>query len=212
MARNDDHGSTDPNAALDPALLGPDPIAAFEVWMQAAWDAGIREAHAMALATVGADGAPSCRMVLLKGFDERGFCFYTHQESRKGRELRARPRAALTFWWGALERQVRIEGAVEPVEDATADRYFATRPRPSQISAWASPQSQVVPDRADLERRLEEVEARFADQPVPRPPFWGGHRVVPERIEFWQGRPGRTHDRVVFERSDQGWSAARLAP
>jgi len=197
---------------LDADALGSDPIEAFGRWFAEAWEAGVREPHAMALATVSADGWPSSRMVLLKGHDARGFCFYTNFESRKGRELEQTPRAALTFWWGALERQVRIEGGVERVEDGTADAYFESRPVDSRISAWASPQSEVVPDRAALELRVAEVEARFAGSPIPRPPFWGGFRVVPRRIEFWQGRPGRTHDRVAFERAGAQWQRSRLAP
>jgi pyridoxamine 5'-phosphate oxidase len=167
----------------------------------------------MALATVGADGRPAVRMVLLKGFDARGFAFYTNLESRKAAELAANPRAALLFWWDRLHRQVRVEGPVEPVEAAEADAYFASRPYGSRIGAWASPQSRVVEGRAVLEAREAELAARFPeDAPVPRPPHWGGYRVRPELFEFWQGRRSRLHDRLRYAREGSGWRVERLAP
>ena len=167
----------------------------------------------MALGTCDAAGRPSVRIVLLKGLDARGFAFYTNLESRKGRELAANPRAALTFWWDVLERQVRIEGSVERVADDEADRYHASRPRGSRLAAWASPQSEPIPGREVLVERQADADARHPGEVVPRPPFWGGFRVVPERIEFWQGRPDRLHDRIRFEREPGGsWRRERLAP
>ena len=167
---------------------------------------------AMSLATVGADGAPSVRIVLLKGVDERGFVFYTNLDSRKGRELRATPRAALCFYWAALDTQIRIEGTVEPVSDAEADAYFASRARESQIGAWASQQSQDLSSMDELRARVAEVEARFADQPVPRPPHWSGRRVRPSSIEFWHAGDFRLHERRRFERDGDGWRMRRLFP
>ena len=198
---------------LDPGSLGADPFAALTSWIEQAADAGTVEPNAMALATVGEDGRPSLRMVLCKGVDARGLTFYTHLESRKGQELQRRPVAAATFWWERLERQVRVEGPVERVPVDEADAYFASRPRGSQLGAWASPQSRSVDDRADLERAAAEAEARFPEgTPVPRPPGWVGLRVAPTRIEFWQGRENRLHDRIVFTRVEDGWKTERLAP
>ena len=167
---------------------------------------------AMALATVGADGAPSVRIVLLKGFDERGFVFFTNLDSRKGRELIATPRAALCFYWAALDTQIRIEGTVEPVSSAEADAYFASRARESQIGAWASLQSETLASMDALRARVADVERRFADQPVPRPAHWTGRRVRPERIEFWHAGKFRLHERRLFERDGNSWTIRRLFP
>jgi pyridoxamine 5'-phosphate oxidase len=196
-----------------------DPIRQFGVWFEEALRADLPEPHAMTLATVSADGRPSARTVLLRGFDPRGFVFFTNYDSRKARELAERPHAALLFFWQALERQVRVEGRVQKVSDAESDRYFASRPRGSRLGAWASPQSRVIPGRDDLERRLEEAAERFgageSDGPVPRPDFWGGLRVVPDAVELWQGRPSRLHDRLRYRRdagAPGGWRLERLAP
>ena len=197
--------------ALDAADLPPDPFTLFAAWFAEAQDTGTREPNARTLATATAGGTPSARMVLLKGVDE-GFCFYTNVESRKGRELTENPRAALVFWWPELERQVRVEGRVERVADATADAYFASRPRGSRLGAWASPQSRTVPDRRTLEALLAEIESENPGEEVPRPGFWSGFRVVPDAVEFWQGRTSRLHDRHVFRRDGDGWRTERLAP
>jgi pyridoxamine 5'-phosphate oxidase len=166
----------------------------------------------MTLATVDAAGRPAARIVLMKGIDARGVVFHTNYDSRKGRDLAGNPRAALLFFWVELERQVRIDGTAERVSAEDSDAYFAARPRGSQISAWASPQSAPVADRAWLEARFAECEARFASGAVPRPPNWGGVRVVPDRFEFWQGRTSRLHDRLVWSRQGDGWTIGRLAP
>ena len=166
----------------------------------------------MTLATVDASGRPSARIVLLKGADARGFAFYTNLESRKSREIAATGLAALVFWWEPLQRQVRVEGRVEPVPAPEADAYFASRPRGSRLGAWASPQSEAIASREVLDANLAEAEARFDGGEIPRPPFWGGWRVVPERVEFWQGRPSRLHDRFAFTREGGLWRTDRLAP
>lgn len=192
---------------------GSDPIAFFARWLGDALAAQLPEPHAMALTTSTPDGYPSARMVLLHGFDTAGFVFYTNYESRKGSEIEANPRAALVFFWPELQRQIRVEGTVAQVAVEESDAYFASRPRGSQIGAWASHQSQVLPDRATLERRVEQLEAQYRDQAVPRPPHWGGYRVEPAAIEFWQGRASRLHDRLRFRRLENGeWLRERLSP
>jgi pyridoxamine 5'-phosphate oxidase len=191
-----------------------DPVAAFlRAWayVQATAPAGLPSAT-VALATADGQGNPSLRMVLIKEVDDRGFVFYTNTQSRKGRELEANPRAALCFYWHWLKWQVRVEGSVDVVSDAEADAYFASRPRGSQIGAWASDQSEPVESRARLEERARNAEARFAGQDVPRPYFWSGYRVVPDRIEFWQEAPDRLHHRLVFTRTPAGWSRTLLYP
>jgi pyridoxamine 5'-phosphate oxidase len=192
--------------------LVADPLEQFTRWFDEARNAPILEPNAMTLATVDAAGQPSARTVLLKAVDRRGVTFYTNLESRKARELAVNARAALLFWWPPQGRQVRFEGEIEPVDDAEADAYFATRPRGSQIGAWASAQSTVVADRAALDAAEREMAARFADGPVPRPPFWGGYRLVPTRVEFWQGRINRLHDRLRYTRRGDHWDLERLAP
>lgn len=193
--------------------LGDNPLDAFERWLAAASDAGVHEPNAMVVSSHGDEG-PSARMVLLKGLDERGFVFYTNYHSRKALELAADSACALLFPWHPLERQVRVEGVASLVSPAESDAYFASRPRPAQLGAWSSPQSEIVPSRDYLEQRFLHEQDRFADQPqVPRPEHWGGIRVEPHRVEFWQGRPGRLHDRFRFDRVDTGrWVLERLAP
>ncbi len=201
---------------MDPFLddLELDPSLQFGKWLVEALAAGLPEPEAMALATATPDGVPSVRIVLLRRRDERGLCFFTNRESRKALELDANPRAALAFHWSPpLQRQVRIEGVVEALTDAESLDYFRTRPRDSQLGAWASPQSRTLADRAELEARLADVEARFADvEEIPLPSFWGGYRLVPDGWEFWQGRSGRLHDRARYERDGVGWRRTRLAP
>jgi pyridoxamine 5'-phosphate oxidase len=198
-------------AGLSEADAQRDPIRQFELWFEDALHAGVPLPNAMTLATVDAAGAPSARVVLLKGIEEGGFVFYTSYASRKARELAARGAACLVFLWSELERQVRVEGAVEKVPAADSDRYYATRPLGARLSAWASPQSERVASRAALEKAALEARRRFGDAP-PRPPHWGGFRLAPQSIEFWQGRADRLHDRLLYARSPAGWSLSRLAP
>ncbi len=206
---------------LTPDDLGPNPISAFTMWLSDAARAGLHEPNAMVVASVGESGAPSARLVLLKAVDERGFVFYTNYESRKAGELLARPACALLFPWHPLQRQVRVEGVAEQVDAGESDAYFASRPRPAQLGAWASPQSRVVPDREFLEARYAAAVERFdGAEAVSRPTYWGGFRVRPQTIEFWQGRPGRMHDRVRFRAAGEAtrgagataWTVERLAP
>ena len=199
--------------ALDVTDVHADPILQFRRWFDEAVGEGVAEPDAMTLATVDAAGDPQARVVLLRGLDERGFAFYTNRESAKARELAGRPRAALTFGWLEIYRQVRVIGDVTTLPDEESDAYFATRPRGAQIGAWASPQSAPIADRATLEARVAEVEERFAGlAEVPRPPFWGGYVVRPETVELWQGRPNRLHDRVRYRRDGEAWVIERLAP
>ena len=193
-------------------MSSTDPFALFDAWFAEARKAEPNDPNAMALATVDAAGRPSCRMVLLKGHDARGFVFYTNLDSRKAGELRAEPRAALLFHWKSLRRQVRIEGPVAAVGDAEADVYFATRGRDSQLGAWASDQSRPLDSRATFEARFAAMEARFAGSDVPRPPHWSGFRVAPERIEFWRDRAHRLHERRLFVKQGDGWSEGLLYP
>lgn len=198
---------------MESRALSPDPHVQFEAWFAAAIAAGIPDPEQMALATATPEGAPSVRMVLLKGHDARGFVFYTNRTSRKGAELRANARAAGVLHWKPLERQVRLEGDVVELPDDESAAYFATRDRESRVGAWASPQSQPLESREELERRVAEIEERFSpDAEVPLPPFWGGYRIVASTIEFWQGRPGRLHDRFQYLLGPDGWERRRLAP
>ena len=199
--------------ALDERQVDPDPIRQFETWFQEAVKAEVPEPNAMSLATA-QDGLPTIRVVLLKGFDEAGFVFYTNYESRKGVEIAANPQVCLNFFWAELERQVRIEGRAERVSAAESDEYFYSRDRGSRVGAWASAQSQVLPDRAALTQRVDEVMRLFSEEKdVPRPPHWGGYRVVPAYLEFWQGRRSRLHDRITYRREASGlWTLQRLSP
>ena len=198
--------------SLDEADIDRDPIRQFEKWFAQAVDARLPEPNAMTLATVDARGYPAARIVLIKGVDERGFVFFTNYESRKGAELAVNPRASLLFHWVELERQVRIEGRIDKTDAAESDAYYASRPLASRIGAWASAQSQVIESRAVLEAREAEIRAQYGEHP-PRPPFWGGYRLQPDAIEFWQGRPSRLHDRLRFVRgADDAWRIERLSP
>jgi pyridoxamine 5'-phosphate oxidase len=200
------------DVGLSETDLDADPVRQFQQWYEAAIGTGISEPNAMSLATVAADGQPSLRTVLLKLYDQRGFVFFTNYESRKAQEMAGNPRVACLFPWVALARQVCIAGQVEKISTAESLRYFATRPRGSQIGAWASHQSQVITSRSLLEMKVDEMRRRFADGEIPLPGFWGGFRLVPQSIEFWQGRESRLHDRFRYSRQGDGWALARLAP
>jgi pyridoxamine 5'-phosphate oxidase len=199
--------------ALDEALVGSDPFAQFSTWFdEASASDSVLEPNAMSVATADAAGVPSLRVVLLRGVDARGFVFFTNYESHKGRDLAENANAALLFFWDRLERQIRIEGTVERVTAEESDAYFARRPRGHRLSAWASQQSATIPNRAFVEERMRAEDERFTGVEVPRPPYWGGYRVVPRAFEFWQGRRNRVHDRLVYERAGEQWLIHRLAP
>lgn len=194
------------------ANIHPDPIQQFQTWFNQAVEANLLEPNAMTLATASPNGTPSARIVLLKGVDQRGFVFYTNYNSQKGQELAANPQAALVFLWGELERQVRVAGAVEKIADQETEAYFNSRPHSSQLGAWASDQSCVIPNREGLEQRLTDLTEQYQDQAVPRPLHWGGFRVIPQAIEFWQGRPSRLHDRLRYRLEADHWIVERLSP
>jgi pyridoxamine 5'-phosphate oxidase len=190
-----------------------EPIAQFDRWWKDAMESEIDEVNAMTLATADATGAPSARIVLLKGFDERGFVFFTNYKSKKGQDIAANPRVSLVFFWKELERQVNIKGSIEKVSFAESDAYFQSRPVGSRIGAWSSPQSTVIPDRQILEDNVTMYQAQFGDGPIPKPDHWGGYLVQPSSVEFWQGRSSRLHDRIKYRKNDQGlWVIERLAP
>jgi pyridoxamine 5'-phosphate oxidase len=197
---------------LDESSVGPDPIAQFGHWFEEALKAEVMEPNAMSLATASADGVPSARVVLLKGYDERGFVFFTDYRSQKGVELTANPRAALVLYWPELERQVRITGTTTPIEREESEAYYRTRPRGSRLGAWISHQSQVIASRKVLDDRVPELEETFPGDDIPLPAYWGGFRVAPERIEFWQGRENRLHDRIRYVWEEGHWRIERLSP
>lgn len=193
--------------------LSDNPFEEFQKWFQQAIDSQVNEPNAMSLATVNAEGQPSVRVVLLKGLDEKGFVFFTNYESAKGKSLVAFPKAGLNFFWHELEQQIRIEGSVEKISAEESDIYYNSREIGSRIGAWASPQSQIIPNRDFLEARIQAVKEKYeTEKQISRPDFWGGFRVIPHKIEFWQGRASRLHDRIVFEKEDNGWKKYRVAP
>lgn len=201
------------DSGIDIGDLNDDPLSELAGWLELAIEAGLPVPNAMMLATADAQGRPSARITLLKGIEDGGLVFFSNYESRKGRELTENPHAAVVFYWGPISRQVRVEGSVERISEAESAEYFQTRPRESRIGAWASPQSQLIASREELEARIAEIEARFPGEDVPRPAHWGGFRLTPERVEFWKGRPNRLHDRILYTREGQGgWRKQRLAP
>ena len=196
---------------LSESSVNHDPIKQFGEWFHEALKAEVNEANACSLGTATPDGRPSVRIVLLKGFDENGFTFFTNYESRKGQELHLNPKAAMTFFWHGLERQVRIEGTVEVISAAESDEYYHSRPEGSRLGAWASPQSRVI-SKEELEKRMKNFTDEYGKEIPPRPPFWGGYRLVPNMIEFWQGRPSRLHDRILYTLVNEKWHLSRIAP
>lgn len=199
-------------AELDESTVGKDPLAFFGKWFIEAETARVNEVNAMTLATVDTELQPHARIVLLKGLEEQGFVFFTNYNSAKGRQIASCPKAALVFFWPELERQVRAEGILEKIPEKESDAYFDSRPEGSRIGAWSSPQSQVIKDRQVLEESFKEYQSRFSDGPIPRPPHWGGYRLKPHKMEFWQGRSSRMHDRIIFTLEKKGWKKLRLAP
>lgn len=199
-------------ATLDIADVLPDPIAQFGLWIKQAMASQVLDVEAMTLATASADGTPSARIVLLRGYDQRGFTFYTNYESQKGSDLAANAACAVVFHWREIERQVRIQGDAQKVTAEESEAYFATRPRGSQLGAWVSRQSTVLKNREELEKEWNTLDSKYKGTGIDRPPFWGGYRVVPKCIEFWQGRRSRLHDRLQYSLTDAGWKLDRLAP
>lgn len=201
------------HASLSEGDVSKSAIKQFEVWFKEAVHAKVPEANAMVLSTVGKNGMPSARVLLLRNFDEKGFVFYTNYNSQKADEMSANSNACITFFWAELERQVRIEGVVEQQSSSESDKYFESRPRGSKLGAWVSPQSEKIDSRTFIDEKLKEYEKKFPGENVPRPPFWGGYVLKPSKIEFWQGRPSRLHDRIVYEKDKEGeWKIYRLAP
>jgi len=198
--------------SLDESTVAKSPELQFDAWFREAVEAKVHESNAMVLSTASRDGKPSARVVLLRNYSAEGFVFYTNYNSRKAQEIAANPFAALTFFWPELERQVRVEGRLVKQQAEESDRYFMSRPRSSRLGAWASPQSELLPGREALNELLKKAEERFKDQEVPRPDWWGGYVLQPDRVEFWQGRPSRLHDRVCYMKQEGGWHVGRLAP